>query len=153
MDRIRFESRALSTALLNYLQDKGWNINKVEEAFITDVPLTVPAVSVHFVQSREQEREMGRTHKSYKRPIQVDVYMESRQRSQSIVDTIGDFMDEVPIIITDPLVVSGASLGSMICFETDSIILDTLNPLPVTPEIVRYRGVAKCTYDVDYIID
>lgn len=153
MDRIRFESRALSTALLSYLKDRGWNINKIEEAFISDVPLVVPAVGIHFIQSREQERELGRTFKSFKRPVQIDVYMESRQRSQAIVDTIGDFMDEVPISITDPFVVSGASLGSMICFDTESIVLDNLNPLAAAPEVLRWRGVAKCTYDVDYITD
>lgn len=151
MGKIRFESRALSSALLTYLQGKGWNVSKVEEAFITDVPLTVPAVSVTFIQSREHEREMGRTHKAFKRPVQVDVYMESKSRAQEITDDIGDFMDEQTISVVDPTNTSEL-LAYMTCFDTESIVLDTLAPAATAPALVRWRGVAKCVYDVDYLV-
>ncbi len=150
MERIRFESRSLSATLQTYLQGLGWNINKVEEAFITDTPLTVPAVSVHFIQSREHERELGRTYKAFKRPVQVDVYMESKQRAQAIVDAIADFMDEQTITVTDPTN-SNTTVAYMTVFDTESIILDTLSPNAIAPALVRWRGIAKCVYDVDYI--
>lgn len=153
MERIRFESRSLSSALLTYLQGLGWNVDKIEEAFITDTPLTLPAVSVHFIQSREHERELGRTHKAFKRPVQVDVYMESKQRAQAIIDNIGDFMDEQTITVYDPQdTMHTTLLAYMSCFDTESIILDTLAPIATTPELVRWRGVAKCVYDVDYYV-
>lgn len=151
MERIRFESRSLSSTLLTYLQGLGWNVDAIQEAFITDVPLTVPAVSVHFIQSREHERELGRTYKAFKRPIQIDVYMESKQRAQAIIDAIGDFMDEQTISVTDPTN-SNELVAYMTCFDTESIMLDTLAPLATAPTLVRWRGVAKCVYDVDYLV-
>lgn len=148
MERLRFESRSLASALLTYLQALGWNVTAIEEAFITEVPLTLPAVSVHFIASKEQERQLGRAAKSYKRPIQIDAYMETKQRAQAITDSIGDFMDEVPIVVKDQ---NNALLANMICFDTESIILDTLSPSALQPALIRWRGVAKCVYDVDYL--
>lgn len=150
MDRIRYESRALSAALLTYLQGRGFNIDKVEEAFFKEVPLTIPAISVHFVSSKMQERQMGRDAKSFKRPIQVDAYMESELRAKGIIDAVGDFMDEITVSVTDPMN-SNALLAYMTCFDTESIVLDTLPPITTSPELIRWRGVAKCVYDVDYL--
>lgn len=150
MDRVSLESRSLASSLLTYLTGRGWNVSSVEQGFIRDIPLTVPAVGFTFINSREQERQMGRDNKAFRRPIQVDVYMESKKRADGILDAIADFMDDVTISVTDPMN-SEAVVAYMTCFDTESIVLDTLAPVFTAPEITWWRGVAKCVYDVDYL--
>jgi len=145
--KVRFERRSFATALLTYLQTAGWNVTTIQEQFIKDIPLEIPAVGVYFIPSKVKELQMGRTVPSYIRPIQVDVYMESESRVEAILDDIGDFMDLESITVKDT---NNNVLAYMIS-DSESILLDSPPPLESTPTLIRWRGIAKCVYEVNYI--
>jgi len=148
MAKIRFERRSFATELLTYLQGRGWNdVTEIREQFIKDIPLTLPAVGVHFIPSRIKELQLGRNAPTYTRAIQVDVYMESEQRSEAIIDDIGDFMDEISIAVKD----TSSNIIAYMVSETDSILLDNPPLQATSPELIRWRGVASCIYEVHYL--
>jgi len=148
MAKIRFERRSFATELLTYLQARGWNdIQTIQEQFIKDVPLTLPAVGVHFIPSKMKELQLGRDAPTYTRPVQVDVYMESEQRSEALIDDIGDFMDEISIPVKD----TSSNIIAYMISDTESILLETPPLIASSPELIRWRGIATCVYEVHYI--
>ena len=149
MAKIRFERRSFATQLLTYLQAQGWDVDRVEEQFIKDVPLTIPAVGVVITPSRVKELQMGRTVASYVRPVQVDVYMESEARAEAITDDIGDFMDLEAIHVKD----KDNNIIAYMISDSESIVLDVPPLIATSPALVRWRGIAKCVYDVNYLDD
>jgi len=149
MAKVRYERRSFAAGLLTYLQGRGWNINKVHEQFITDVTLELPAVGVHFVPSNMKELQMGRDAQAFTRPIQVDVYMESQQRAEEITDDIGDFMDLEAIPVKD----KDNNVIAYMISDSESIRLDTPPLVATSPALVRWRGIASCVYEVNYLDD
>lgn len=147
MAKIRFERRSFAVALLAYLQARGWDVTRVEEQFTKDVPLEIPSVGVHFTPSRIRELQMGREAPMYMRPVQVDVYMESEARAEAITDDIGDFMDLEGIEVLD----KDSNLIAYMQSDSESIILDTPPLIATSPALVRWRGIAKCIYQVNYL--
>lgn len=147
MAKIRFERRAFATALLTYLQNAGWNITEIQEQYIKDIPLEIPSVGVHFTPSRVKELQLGRGPAMFVRPVQVDVYMESEQRAEAITDDIGDFMDLEGISVLD----KDSNLIAYMQSDSETIILDTPPLIATSPALVRWRGIAKCVYQVNYI--
>jgi hypothetical protein len=147
MAKTRYERRSFASSLLTYLQTAGWNITKVEEQFIKDIPLTVPAVGIHFIPSKMKELQMGRDAPAFVRTIQVDVYMESEQRAEAIIDDIGDFMDLESIAVKD----KDSTIIAYMISDSDSILLEIPPLIATAPDLVRWRGIARATYEVNYI--
>lgn len=145
--KIRFERRSLASALLTYLQTNGWNISEIQEQFIKDVPLEIPAVGVHFTPSRVKELQLGREAPTYIRPVQIDVYMESEQRAEAITDDIGDFMDLISVEVKD----KDTNTIAWMMSDSESIVLDTPPLVATSPALVRWRGIAKCVYETHYL--
>lgn len=147
MARTYFERRSLASALKTFLQARGWNVTEIKEGFQHDEPVNPNTVSVHFLPSRFQELQMGRDKKSFRRRIQIDAYMESEPRAEAIVDDIMDFVDEVPITVHD---MNSNTTGTMICYDSESIEGDVLNPIFSQPALLHWRGVITGTYEMHY---
>jgi hypothetical protein len=154
MPRRRYEKYALASALTTYLRGKGWkdldgnDIAAVRIGFQSDVPISVPLVSVYFLPSSFDELEIGRTDPYFTRRVQVDAYMEDEPRAESIGDDIGDFFDLETVTVIDPVTASG--IATLRCMDSTSIIMDTLPPNMSDSKILRWREVVKATVEVDY---
>jgi hypothetical protein len=147
MASTKFERRSMAAALLTYLQARSWNVTEIKEGFQHEEPVVAPTVSVHFLPSRFQELQMGRDKKSFARRVQIDCYMEQESRAEAIVDDIMDFVDDVPIPVVNE---NSQQVAMMICYNTESIEGDVLNPVYNRPEILRWRGVISATYECHY---
>ena len=144
-----YERRSFRNALKTYLESKGWpNDINYREGFKSGATITIPAVSVHFLPSNKHALQLGPSgEQTYRRIIQVDAYMESEDRAGAISDDVMDFMDVVPIDIVNE---SSVSLGSLICFDTDSIYSEILPPILNNPTIIQWRGVSRGTFEAHY---
>jgi hypothetical protein len=152
MPKRTYEKYAVASALATYLQGKGWSsITEVRRGFQSDVPVTVPAVSIYFLPSIFDELQMGRNKPAFQRRVQVDAYMETEERAESIGDDIGAFFDEETVSVVDPD--TSSIIAHVRCFDSSSIIMDTLPPTMTDAKVKRWREVVKATLNVDYLND
>lgn len=142
------ERRSLSTALKDYLQDRGWNIDEVKEGFQFGGTVVAPAVSVYFQPSSINELEMGRNKRHTVRRIQIDAYMLNESTADEIGEDIMDFLDEVPIVVRHTT--TSGELGSMLVYDTGSIVNETVPPIYKEASVKHWRNVSKATYEVHY---
>jgi hypothetical protein len=142
-----YEERAVSTALLTYLNTAGWSDIVIKEGWDNKTPIALRDISVYVVRNSKTQLEMGSKSKTFKRPIQVDAYMETEAQAGAIADDIMEFMDDVPLNIVDE---TAAILGTMEC-ATDSIVSDTLPPNYSNPQVTWWRGVVRGTYESNYL--
>jgi hypothetical protein len=149
MARKFHERRSLANTLLPYLQTRGWNLTEIREGWQNPDAITLPTVSIYFLPTRFEERQLGRDKKAFARRVQIDCYMESENRADAIVDDIMDFIDEITISVTDS---NNNSTATMACYNTESIVGDVVPPVLTDPELLRWRGVIKATYETDYIV-
>lgn len=152
MPKRTYEKYAVASALATYLQGKGWTtITEVKRGFQSDVPVTVPAVSIYFLPSRFDELQMGRNQPAFKRRVQVDAYMETEERAESIGDDIGAFFDEETVNVVDAD--SSSIIALVRCYDSNTIVMDTLPPNMTDAKVKRWREVVKATLDVNYFND
>lgn len=150
--RVRYEQRSTLLALKTYLESNGWSGMGITytDGYQTETVITVPQVVVTFPPSHIRTLQMGRVagkDRMYVRRIQVDVYMEDEPRTQSILDTIMDFFDETCIYIKNE---SNTELGTLICYNSETIFADTIPPLMATPKNLRWRGVVRAELEAHY---
>jgi hypothetical protein len=142
-----YEVRAVSTALQTYLATKGWTDLTPKEGWDNKTPIALRDVSVYIVKSSKVQLELGSKSKTFKRPIQVDAYMETEAQAGAIADDIMDFMDDMPLNIVSE---SNTILGTMVC-DTDTIMSDTMPPNYSNPKVTWWRGVVRGTYESNYL--
>lgn len=148
--RVRYEQRSTLLALQAYLTAAGWTGITYSDGYQSDETIVNPQVTVTFPPSSIKVLQLGRVSgkdKTYTRRVQVDAYMESEPRAQSILDDIMDFMDETPISIKNE---ANVLLGSLVCYNSESILADTIPPFMETPKLLRYRGVVRGDYEAFY---
>lgn len=142
-----YERYALAEALKNYLPT-DWGITEVKKGFQSKIPVEVPAVSVYFLPSRFDEVQMSRDQPTFLRRVQVDAYMEDEARADGIADDIADFFDLETISVTDP---STNIIAIMKCYDSQTIVIDTLPPNFADTSVKKWRGVVKAVLQVDYL--
>jgi hypothetical protein len=150
MAKVRYEQRSTLDALKTYLIAAGWNDIKYTDGYQPEDTIENPQVVVTFPPSRIRTLQMGRISgkdRMYKRRVQVDVYMESEVRVQGILDDIMDFMDETCIFIKNE---NGVEMGTLICYDSESIYADTIPPFMTNPQLLRYRGVVRGEFESFY---
>lgn len=148
-----FEQYSLATNLQIYLNSTlSWSIGEVQRGFQVEFTVRPPLVAIHFLPSKYIELQLGRspnTDKSFERRIQIDCYMEDEPRATAIADDVGEFLDELFIEIKNP---ADATLGYLSVPDSESIILDVLNPRMSDPTSIRWRGIVQATLQADYIV-
>ena len=148
MARKYFERRSFRNELSTYLTSKGWTDVTYKEGFQGDTTISIPTVAIHFLPGSNKAFQLGSTgERLFKRVIQVDAYMESEPRADSISDDIMDFIDYTPVSIIDN---TSAVLGSLICQDSESIYGETLKPILTDPKLLRWRGVVRATLEAHY---
>jgi hypothetical protein len=142
-----YEERAVSVGLQTYLATKGWTDIVLKEGWDNITPIALRDVSVYIVRNSKVQLELGSKSKTFKRPIQVDAYMETEAQAGAIADDIMDFMDDMPLAIKDE---SNTVLGSMVC-DTETIVSDTMPPNYSNPKVTWWRGVVRGIYESNYL--
>lgn len=148
--RKHYERYAVAEALNIKLTSLGWSVGEIRKGFQPEDDITPPTVAVRFLPSAYIETQLGRnytTEKSFARRVQIDCYMETEARADTIADDVADFIDEMFLEIKDP---AGNTLGNIYCPNSEGIIIDTLPPLYRDAEIKRWRGIVTAELRSDY---
>jgi hypothetical protein len=150
MARKTYEITAFRAALNTYLSARGWTGINYKERFPTESQIVVPTVAITFTQpSRASALQLGSTgEKTFRRIIQVDCFMENNERAEGISDDIMDFMDLEAVLIVDKM--SDATIGTLICFDTDSIYADVVPPDLEIEKVNRWRAIVRGNYEAHY---
>lgn len=150
MARRPYEKRSVGQALQTYLNNLGWTSLKYAEGFQSEDTIENPQITVRFVPSSIKNLQIGRVEggdRVFIRRVQVDAYMESESRVDAIIDDIMDFIDLIPVQITD---LNSNNLGTIICYDTESIYSETLPPLTTLPKLLRWRGIVRAEMEAHY---
>lgn len=145
-----YEREAVANALGTTLNTLGWNIGQVRKGYQSELDIEPPAVAIFFLPSSYVETQLGRgktTNKTFYRRVQVDCYMETEARADTIADDAGDFFDEFFVEVKDP---SGIVLGTIYCPDSETITLDSLPVSFQDVEIKRWRGIVTASLQADY---
>jgi hypothetical protein len=146
-----FERRSIRNQLKIYLEKKGWTDLTWSEGFSALSLATVepPFISVILEDLGKATLEMGNNaenNKLFNRRAQINVYMESADRVDALMDEIGDFMDMEAIIIKDN---NNNVLGSMIS-DTESILMTSIPPDTAGEADLEWHGIVACLYETYY---
>jgi hypothetical protein len=148
-----FERRSVRNQLKIYLESKGWLNLTWSEGYggdLQDMETVVPPfIAVLYDDMGREELEMGRDpniNKIFSRRAQINLYMESEDRLNSITDDISDFLDIEVIIIKDN---SSNILGTLIS-DTETIIADLVPPIINNERNILWEGVVACSYQAHY---
>lgn len=150
MARRTYEKRSLGDALQTYLTSKGWTTITYADGYKSQATVKNPQVTITMPPSTIKELQLGRIEggaRMFSRRIQVDAYMESEPRADAIIDDIMDFIDLVPVSIVDP---TATVLGTLICYNTESIYGETLPPATSLPTVLKWRGVVRAEMEALY---
>lgn len=151
MSKIFWERRALTLATQTYLESAGWNNLEYKEGWGDPAKVDVispPQISIDVQTTTPIELELGRTSgdRVYIRSVQFDVFAESEERVATLIEDLGEFIDQVVINIKD---INDNTIGTMICYSSEDISLATFAPI-ITPELMRWRGAASAIYVAHY---
>jgi hypothetical protein len=144
-----FERRAIRNQLKIYLESKGWLNLLWAEGFDIDSTVTPPYIAVMLDDMGRETIEMGNNpliNTIFARRAQINVYMESEDRTSAITDDISDFLDIEIISIKDN---NNNILGTMIS-STETIIADLFSPSVTQESNLEWEGVVACTYQAHY---
>jgi hypothetical protein len=143
------ETVALAADITTYLSSHGYTGIEINSAFIADEQIKPPMMSLYYLPSGPEPFQMGNTtEKLYKRVLQIDLYMESRQKVTALVDLFMDYLDTMAIYLIDPM--TGTTVGSLTCQDTDSIYGQVVTPTFDKARIVRWRGILRGTVQAHY---
>jgi hypothetical protein len=150
MTRKRYEITAFRTALSTYLVARGWTGITYRERFPTEAQVVVPMVAITFTQpSRKTALQIGgSTEQLYRRVVQVDCFMENGERAEDISDDIMDFMDLEAITISDKM--TNQNVGTLICYDTETIFADVVPPDLEIEKVNRWRAIVRGNYEAHY---
>lgn len=144
------ETIALAADIATYLASHGYTGIEINSAFITDEQIKPPIISLYYLPNGPEPFQMGNTtEKLYKRVLQIDLYMENRQRTTALVDLFMDYLDTTAIYLTDPMQ-NDAVVGSLTCQDTDSIYGQVVTPTVEKAKVVRWRGIVRGTLEAHY---
>jgi hypothetical protein len=146
-----FEKYALGLALQERL-DPTFNVGEIRRGFQSNSDIQPPIVSVYYFPTHYLETQMGRsltTDKSYERHIQIDAYMETEARAESIADEIMDFLDETNVIVKNA---AGDQIADLYCSDSTTILAQTLPPVMGQGKVLRWRASIQAVLRADYII-
>lgn len=144
------ETIALASAISTYLSSHGYSGIEINSAFIADEQIKPPMISLYYLPNGPEPFQLGNsTEKLYKRVLQIDLYMENRQRTTALVDLFMDYLDTMAIYLTDPMQ-NDAVVGSLTCQDTDSIYGQVVTPTVEKARIVRWRGIVRGTLEAHY---
>lgn len=144
-----FERRAIRNQLKIYLESKGWTGLTWAEGYDIDSTVVPPYITVILDDMGKEVLEMGNDpliNKIFARRVQVNVYMESEDRTSAVTDDISDFMDIDVISIKDN---NNNVLGTMIS-DTETIIGDMMPPSLNQETNLEWEGVVACSYKAHY---
>jgi len=146
-----FERRSLRAQMETYLESKGWIGLTWAEGFsaISLSEITPPFIGVMLDDLGRTELELGHdstSNKTFIRRAQMNIYMESEDRVDALLDDISDFLDMEVIIIKDNL---SAVLGSLIS-DTETIAGQVTEPILSTESNLQWQGVISCSYEAHY---
>jgi len=146
-----FERRSIRNQLKTHLEKKGWIDLTWSEGFSALSLATVepPFISVILEDLGKATLEMGNNaanNKLFNRRAQINVYMESADRVDALMDEIGDFMDMEAIIIKDN---NNNILGSMIS-DTETILMTSIPPDTAGEADLEWHGIVACLYETYY---
>lgn len=143
------EIRSFRNALDTYLTSAGFSGLDFREEF-PSTTITVPSVAIHYLPTNKKAMQIGGKSGGedlLSRTIQVDVYMESKDRADVIVESIMDFIELTSIAIVDK---DTNTVGSLICWDDDKIYGDTLAPILTNPQLLRWRGIVRAPMEAHY---
>jgi hypothetical protein len=146
----RYEKRSLRTALETYLTSKGWTDLRYEENRKSVDTISNPMVAIKFVPSTVRGLQIGRVSNQdrlYVRRVQFDCYMDTESRAEDIMEDIMEFVDLVPVTVTDHI---GNVLGSLICYNEESIYGEILPPMTTQPKLLRWRSITRCEMEAHF---
>jgi hypothetical protein len=144
------ETAALAEDINTHLSSRGFANIEINSAFIADEQIEPPMISLYFLPNGPEPFQLGNTvEKLYKRVLQIDMYMESRQRVTTLVDILMDYLDTMAIYIEDPMQ-NDAIVGSITCQNTDSIYGQVVTPNPSKAKVSRWRGIVRGTLECHY---
>lgn len=150
LDKFGSEQRSIRLNLATYLTNAGWSDLEFSEGW-DEIDITNPLINVYVIDDGKQNLEMGRTassHHLHSRTVQIDCYMESEQRVRAICNDVMEHLDEVSAIIVDNFTTSGVGYYSFP--DSENILSDFLPPAVNNPEILRWRGVVRGSYEAYY---
>lgn len=149
MSRIASESRTLRTGLNTYLTTVGWSGLNYSEGW-GDTDIENPLVNVYIIDGGKTNLELGKMgeHKLFQRLAQLDVYMESEDRTRSICEDVMEYLDEANLEVKDLLTTSG--IGYLIFPDSESITSVFFPPVVNDPEILRWRGSVRGRFEAYY---
>lgn len=151
MSRVFWERRAVRTALQTYLESNGWDSLRYDEGWPDPAKaavVTPPQIVVEVSLNNNLEFQLGRTlpEKIFVRAVQIDAYMESEDRVNTLLEEIAIFVDSVVINVNNA---DNTTIGTMLCYSSEDISMATFPPI-ITPEILRWRGALTAIYIVQY---
>jgi len=148
--RTTFEKRSILGALQTYLTSKGWTTIDYGEGFKSQKTIELPKLAISYLPSKGKQLQLGYVQNGdriFTRRVQIDVYMESEPRTDGILDDIMDFLDLEVVSIVDP---SSQTLGTLICYDTESILGETLPPATAAPTLLKWRGTVQADMEAHY---
>lgn len=144
------ETIAIAAGITTYLSSHGYTGIEINSAFIADEQIAPPLISLYYLPNGPEPFQMGNTtEKLYKRVLQIDLYMESRQKVTALVDLLMDYLDTFAVYLTDPMQ-NNAVVGSLTCQDTDSIYGQIVTPTVERPRVARWRGILRATLEAHY---
>jgi hypothetical protein len=144
------EIEGIATAINAHLPTLGLPTIKINAGFIIDDPIVPPLLSLYFLPNGPEPFQLGNTsEKLYKRVLQIDMYMESRTKANTLIDVLMDFLDTMVVLIKDPLQ-NDLIIGSVTCQNTDSIYGQIVTPNIEKAKVIKWRGIIRGTLDAHY---
>jgi hypothetical protein len=144
------EIAKIASAITTFLSSNGFNNVEVNSGFIVDEQIIPPMLSLYYLPNGPEPFQLGNTtEKLYKRVLQVDLYMDTRQKVTTLVDLLMDFFDTMAIYIEDPMQ-NNAFVGSVTCQNSDSIYGQVVTPNFEKPKVIRWRGIVRVTIEAHY---
>jgi hypothetical protein len=135
-------------AVEDFLTAKGYTNLVYTDGYQPDTIVQSPHVAVSMPPTSQTELQLGRgDERTYTRLVTINAYMENEGRASDVVDALMEFLDEVCVVIRDH---TGAELGTMIVYDTESIRGEVIPPIMNVPEELRWRGTAQGRYESYY---
>lgn len=144
------EIEGLIAGLNTYLQDNGFGPFEFNHGFEVGAQVKPMTMALHFLPNGPEPFQMGNSdQKYYRRVLQIDTYMDTRGRALAVNDLLMDYLDLTAVSIVDPLA-GNAIVGSIACYDTDSIYSEIAPPNLTNPKVIRWRAITRATLDAFY---
>lgn len=144
------EKRALISAFATHLQSLGWGQFTFNSGRDVSTQIVNNTIGIQFLPNGPKPLQVGDTaQKYYQRVLQLDMYVENESRAEALNDALMDFIDLMAVTIVDPLQ-GNAVVGSIACYNTDSIYSEIAPPNLTNPKVIRWRAIVRATLESFY---